>query len=143
MVEPGGGAATGAWRIEAVVVDAVCRHAARTAPQECCGLLIGVDGEVRAHHEATNTAERPEARFTVDPRDHFAAIRRAREEGLDVVGAYHSHPASPAVPSETDRAEAFADFLFVIVSLAAPEPDIRAWQLVAGNFVAVRLVRTD
>lgn len=134
---------TGAWRIDPAVVEAVCLHARRAAPQECCGLLIGADGEVRAHHEAANTAERPETRYIVDPRDHFAALRRAREQGLEVVGAYHSHPASPAAPSATDRAEAFADFLFLIVSLAGAAPEVTAWQFVDGNFVPVRLVRTD
>ena len=58
-----------------------------------------------------------------------------------MVGAYHSHPRSPAVPSETDRAEAFGEFLFVIVGLTADPPEFTGWTLVGGNFAAVPLVR--
>ena len=38
-------------------------------------------------------------RYEVAPEDHFAAVRAARADGLEVIGAYHSHPASPAEPS--------------------------------------------
>jgi len=98
--------------------------------------------EIRRFHEARNSAASPLSRYTINPEDHFAAIRAARAAGLEVVGAYHSHPASEAVPSATDRAEAFPHFLFVIVSLAAPAPAVRGWTLVEGNFASVRLVRT-
>ena len=51
-----------------------------------------------------------------------------------MVGAYHSHPRSPAVPSATDIAEAVPGaFLYVIVSLALPDrPDVRAYRIVSG-----------
>lgn len=70
-------------------------------------------------------------------------MRVARSRGLEIVGAYHSHVASPPRPSEIDRAEAFPGFLFLIVSLAEPSaPELAAWELDDGNFVAVSLVRT-
>jgi proteasome lid subunit RPN8/RPN11 len=82
-------------------------------------------------------ADDRQRRYRIDPSDHFAAIRQARATGADVVGAYHSHPASQPVPSETDRAEAFESFLFVIVGPS----NTRAWRLLAGNFAEVPLVR--
>jgi proteasome lid subunit RPN8/RPN11 len=62
-------------------------------------------------------------RFLVDPADHFAAIRIARSMRLEVVGAYHSHPSGPPVPSATDLAEAHSggEFLHVILSLLNDE----------------------
>ena len=71
-------------------------------------------------------------RYLIDPEDHFAAIRGARAEGLEVVGAYHSHPSSAPVPSPTDIAEANSgsDFLYVIVSLV--NEDVRAYRIDAG-----------
>ena len=58
-----------------------------------------------------------------------------------MIGVWHSHPAGGAWPSATDIAEAHTDFLYLIVGLA-PAPDVRAWQLVDGNFVQRHLVRT-
>lgn len=126
--------------VPAAVLDGLAAHARRVAPEECCGLLIGRREAIETWHEARNAAARPRVRYLIDPADHFAAIRRARLEGLEVVGAYHSHPAGPVRPSDTDRAEAFPDFLFLIVSLEGPAPQFGAWELRQGNFMPVPLV---
>jgi proteasome lid subunit RPN8/RPN11 len=90
-----------------------------------------------------NVSERPTVRYTIDPVEHLAAMRVARAQGHEIIGAYHSHVTSPPRPSETDRAEAFTGFLFLIVSLAEPSvPELAAWELQDGNFVPVSLVRT-
>jgi desampylase len=124
-------------KIAGSVLDAIERQARDTAPDECCGLLLGKDDEVTVSIATRNRAAQPQQRYEIDAADHFGAIRRARRMGLEVVGAYHSHPHSPAVPSETDRREAFEDFTFVIVGPA----EIRAWRLTSGNFAEVPLVR--
>jgi proteasome lid subunit RPN8/RPN11 len=140
-------------RIAARVLKAIARHADETAPQECCGLLLGSTEAIIESIAARNTAAEPDRRYTIDPDDHFRAIRQARESGVDVIGAYHSHPRSAPIPSETDRAEACENFVFVIAGIesvgrgtdAAPAftrspRRIRAWRLVDGNFVEVALV---
>jgi proteasome lid subunit RPN8/RPN11 len=119
------------------VIADVEAHARDTAPEECCGLLLGTADRIDASVRARNIADDRQRRFLIDPRDHFAAVRRGRTLGLDVVGAYHSHPASPAIPSDTDRAEAFEAFVFVIVG----SMETRAWRLSSGNFTEVPLVR--
>ena len=56
-------------------------------------------------------------------------------------GAYHSHPHSPPIPSETDRLEAYYDeFIWMIVSLSVPEPAaVSAYRLSDGRFVPVAI----
>lgn len=103
--------------LPAAVREAIVEHARREAPRECCGLLIGTVGEIVEAAPARNEAERA-TEYRIAPDDHFAAVRRARVRGLAVVGAYHSHPASPPEPSPRDLADAWPDFLYVIVSLA-------------------------
>lgn len=78
----------------------------------------------------------------MDPRDHLAALRSARRRGLDVVGAYHSHPHSPAQPSPTDAREAFGGFIWLIAGLASDPPELTAWDWTDGNFTPVPLVRS-
>ena len=122
--------------IAAAVLATIVAHARETAPAECCGLLVGrpaggallVDEAVTARNLAEGTT-----RYLIDPAAHFALIKRLRGTGRDVVGAYHSHPRSPAVPSSTDVDEAVFDrFLYVIVSLGSSEPDVRAWRILDG-----------
>jgi proteasome lid subunit RPN8/RPN11 len=127
-------------KISAEVMAAIEAHARQTAPEECCGLLIGTPFLISAAVQTRNAAAEPLRRYEIDARDHFAAIRQARGRSLDVIGAYHSHPRSAPVPSETDRQEAFANFVFVIVGLAGLAAEIRAWRLESGNFTEVSLV---
>ncbi len=122
-----------------VLLEEIVRHAAEEAPAECCGLLIGSGDDVRASVRARN-AEASATRYLIDPVDHFAAIKQARRAALEVVGAYHSHPHSAAAPSPTDLAGAFGGFLYVIVGMAARPAEVRAFELVDGNFQEVELV---
>lgn len=120
-------------------------HARESAPDECCGLLVGRQGQVVGSARARNLEASP-TRYRIDPLDHFAAIHAARSQGQRVVGAYHSHPTSAPVPSPSDIEEASwgSAFLYVIVSLAddAGERAIRAYRLKAGRAEEVTLVRT-
>ena len=116
-------------------------HAQEASPQECCGLLLGRDREITEAIRTNNVADDPLRHFLIDPCEHFAVIRDARARALDVVGAYHSHPRSAPVPSATDLAEAFSNFLVLIVGLGSGPPEIGAFELIRGNFVPVPLVR--
>jgi len=117
------------------VVEAVVAHARETAPAECCGVLVGRAGDVVDAIRARNAADRP-TRFLIEPRDHFDAIRAARHRGLDVVGYYHSHPHSPARPSETDVAEAtYPNHLSLIVGLTVDPPELKLYWFDGRNFL--------
>jgi proteasome lid subunit RPN8/RPN11 len=124
--------------VELAIID----HARAEAPRECCGLLVGTGDQVVRAVPAANIAADPTRRYLIEPRDHLAAIRSARADGLQVVGAYHSHPRSRARPSATDAADAFSDFLYVIVGWTGDAPELTAWIWVNGNFTPVPLVRS-
>jgi proteasome lid subunit RPN8/RPN11 len=121
--------------------EAVIGHARDEAPLECCGLLLGGGQAVEEAVPARNV-RRSTTAYLVDPADHFAAIRRARAQRRAVVGAYHSHPRSPAMPSPVDLRDAlYREFLYLIVSLADPaSPEVRGYMLEGDAFVPVALV---
>jgi desampylase len=130
------------------VLDDVVTHAALESPIECCGLLVGPDDSAGAAAECRvvenvrcrNLRASPVA-YQIDPAQHVATIRGLRGSGRAVVGAYHSHPRSPAAPSATDLREAFyPEFIWLIASLAGTLPEIQAYRLSGGNFVPVRIV---
>jgi proteasome lid subunit RPN8/RPN11 len=124
-------------------VEQIVAHARAEAPRECCGLLIGAGTAVTEAAPARNIADRP-TRFLIDPQDHVDAIRRARARGLEVLGFYHSHPHSPAIPSATDVEEAtYPNHLYLIVGLEHQTPEIRCFRLTDGNFLELAFVTVD
>ena len=81
--------------------------------------------------------EAPTTRYRPDPRDLVRAFREMDDRGEDLVAIYHSHPASQAYPSPTDRAESaddrgaprFPGAVYVLVSLRGDEPEVRAFRI--------------
>lgn len=110
-------------------------------PREACGLLLGRREATRTTIvralEARNLAPRDvHDRFDLDPADHLAAEKLARESALEVAGIWHSHPDHPARPSTFDRQHAWHAWSYVIVSVLAGVPDeLRAWCLEGERFV--------
>ena len=124
------------------VLQSIADHARRMAPNECCGLLIGDSARIAKAQAVENRAADTFRRYEIDPRDLLAAMKQCRGTGLDVIGAYHSHPRSGAEPSPSDLEEAFGDFLYLIAGPVAghvPVP-IEAYRLEHGNFRRIRLV---
>lgn len=112
---------------------AIIAHARRAAPAEACGILAGRGGAVRRVYPLRNVAETPLTRFLADPTEQLRAFNDLESRGLELMAVYHSHPASPPVPSETDVGMAFyPDALHVIVSLAGARPRIRCYSIRQG-----------
>jgi proteasome lid subunit RPN8/RPN11 len=133
-------------RLAAHVRAALLAHAREAAPRECCGLLVGsspdIDGSVRSAN-----LDPDQARYRLDPAVHIATNRRLRGTGREVVGVYHSHPHSAAVPSPSDCREAYyPGFVWVIVSLAGPPAEaVAAYRLRSDGFewLPIEVTATD
>jgi proteasome lid subunit RPN8/RPN11 len=125
------------------VLDDVQDHARADAPRECCGLLVGTAERIVDSVRAANLHEGT-TRFLIDPRDHVRAIRDSRARQLDVVGFYHSHPRSPAYPSETDVAESgYAGALHLIVGVGTQGPERRLFLIDGTKVTEVAFSLTD
>jgi [CysO sulfur-carrier protein]-S-L-cysteine hydrolase len=110
-------------------------HAYDGLPDEACGLLAGPPdtGRCTAFYPTRNAAESAKV-YTVDPRDHLRADRDAEARGLEIVGVMHSHTHTEAYPSPTDIAQApDPGWHYVIVSLRAEAPTLRAYRIVDGT----------
>ncbi len=122
-----------------LVIDEIVRHAREALPNECCGLLVGRGTTVEEAVRTPNLRASPSA-YLIDPAVHFATLRRARAEGRQILGAYHSHTHSPAVPSASDVREShYPEFVHVIVSLRDREPAVRAYTILRGGYEERRL----
>jgi proteasome lid subunit RPN8/RPN11 len=119
-------------------IDDVVRHAREGAPDEVCGILPGRDGIVTRVIRGKNVASNPRLRYELDPNQQYAAFREMEAEGESMLGIYHSHPFSPAFPSNVDLEMAFyPGSIYVIVSLADPsKPQVRAFRLGGRGTIA-------
>jgi proteasome lid subunit RPN8/RPN11 len=134
--------------LERSVVDALFEHAregAADGPREVCGVLAGrrthggapLDDapadRATAAHRVPNAAARPRTEYELDPEATLRTIEAIAAAGDDLIGFYHSHPDSPARPSETDRARAtWTGYVYLIVSPA--EDALRAWRWTGEAF---------
>ena len=110
-------------------------HAKETYPEECAGVLVGMDtGGMKIVVDvwrAENTHEEERSRrFLIEPLKIKEFEERAAERDMDVLGFYHSHPDHPAEPSEYDREHAWPGWSYVIASVSAENvEDMRSWVL--------------
>lgn len=120
--------------IDDVLLKEMAEHGLREFPNEACGLLAGRDGEPVRFFAMRNLDASP-ASYRLDPKEQLHVFDRMDEEGLDLLGIFHSHTHSEAYPSETDRKLAFyPEALYLVMSLSDRErPDLRAFRIVEGE----------
>ena len=117
-------------RISQANWDELIAHAREEAPNECCGYARLDDGRVDQVFRGQNTRLSPYG-FNLDGPSLLAA-NELDADGHGVA-VYHSHPRSPAEPSEQDKNLAqYPHWIYLIVSLDG-EPHVRAWRIVDGR----------
>ena len=118
----------------------ICDQMEQTYPNEGGGFLLGrIEAGAIAIADIIQVdnvfaAEEQHHRYAMRPQDWMRLEDEAELRGLMLVGYYHSHPDSPAIPSEYDREHALPNFIYIITSvLMARAADMRAWQLRADR----------
>ena len=135
-------AATGAasLTISRELQDQLVEHALADAPNECCGMISSRDGEAVGVHPARNAAASP-LRYEIDGLEQYRIQTEIEDSGLELGAIYHSHTRSAPYPSQTDINLAFyPDSLYVIVGVAATEPEVRAYRIVDGQVEEAQLL---
>jgi proteasome lid subunit RPN8/RPN11 len=127
-------AMSGVVRVRAGLLRDLVAEARRDPRIECCGLLAGRDGIISTVLPVRNVLASATA-YEIAPDVLFALFRRMREEKLDHLGIYHSHPATHNVPSPTDIERAYyPDVAYFIVSpRAGAEKPVRAFLIAEGR----------
>ena len=106
----------------------------RALPNEGCGLILGTsDGTVTEIVPSPNVADSAKL-YEIDSGVLLRAYRRSEEEGLLVLGVFHSHTHSEAYPSPTDVARApDPGWHYVLVSLRDIPTAIRSFHVIDGE----------
>lgn len=116
-------------------LEEIRAHGVKDYPYECCGLLLGRYGAeekfVTETYPISNAREESAKRnrFLIEPAELLRGEQYARSKDLEVVGFYHSHPDSPARPSQYDLEHAWPTYSYIIVSTSEGRSgDLFSWE---------------
>ena len=129
-------------------LEIITQHALSTYPLECCGLLLGRvneqnkviesvvattnDWENQKHLfvETSQSHRHLRDSFSINPLTFLQIQKQAREDNLEIVGIYHSHPDHPAIPSAFDQQFAWARYSYIIISVNQSHVEtVSSWSL--------------
>ena len=146
--EPASGgarAAQGSAALPRALWQQMIDQARAEAPYEACGLVAGDSaGRALRYHPLRNAAGRLDW-FEPEPLELLRLTIAFEDAGETLWGIYHSHPRSPARPSESDlEAAQYPESLYLIASLLdAERPVLRAFRIAEGTAAEVPLRLTD
>lgn len=114
--------------IGSIAWQTMVSHAERVYPNECCGVLLGhAGGERKNAVEAIaldNVWDGPQRdHYQIKPQDLLRVEKQARQQGVDVIGIFHSHPDSAAYFSSADIENSCPWYSFVVLSVRAGQFD--------------------
>lgn len=127
-------------RLPRARAEEMIAHAREGKPEEVCGLVASdQSGAIVATLRVVNAATDKIITYHMEPQSQYEAFKRIDEQGWELYGLYHSHPATVPYPSLTDQGLAFDPFdntplypdaVYFILGLADPaSPIIRAYLL--------------
>ena len=113
--------------------DAMVATCIRALPDEGCGLLLGTsEGLVIEVVPSENVAHSARV-YEIDSRVLLRAFRRADDDGVQVIGVFHSHTHSDPFPSPTDVAQApDPAWHYVLVGLRDVAAVLKSYRIVEG-----------
>ena len=87
-------------------IDILIEHSTKSHPNESCAMLLGTHNDQQWNVKEvflTNNMEKSETNFTISPEELLHGHQLAEKKQLELVGVFHSHPNSSAIPSDTDK----------------------------------------
>jgi proteasome lid subunit RPN8/RPN11 len=124
-------------------LEIIYSHAEATYPEECCGILLGklnrdrdkfvieVIPTINTWEGSSDEISRTKhSRYIIPSQEIFQAQKRSESLELEIIGFFHSHPDTVAVPSECDREQAWEIYSYPIVSVIQGKvQSIASWTL--------------
>ena len=108
----------------------LAERAQKSGQREICGLILSEDGErirlVYLRNEALCGGQ-----FLISGRSRKSAVHRAQGQGVKVLGTFHSHPISDAIPGPRDIQTAKSGSLMLIYDVCGRQA--RLWEIRASR----------
>jgi len=125
--------------------EKIVKQCEKELPYEACGILAGPPSCIGQNEEDSvrrvskvyemANADKSSATFFMDPKEQLKVMKEIRNNGLEMLGIYHSHVASEAYPSSHDIELSFyPEVSYVIVSLRdRHNPSMRSFKIKDGK----------
>jgi len=111
--------------------------------REVCGLLGGSGQALLSYYPVKNIAADPAHEFLMDPAGQIGVMKQLRACGEQLLGIFHTHPTTSAMPSARDEQLAYYPYtIYFILSLMTSPPDLRAYYFDGERF-AERLLKIE
>lgn len=123
------------------LLDEMISHCKEVYPKEACGILAGEGNTIKKIYKAVNV-DNSSITYRIEP---FQILKNLKQDGLEMVAAYHSHPYSAEYPSLIDIEMASKPHsayvsIYVIVSLLYKEPKVKAFSITDRKVREIELV---
>ncbi len=125
--------------------NTIVHHAKEGLPNEACGLLGGVTIDGVTYVKKVYCLKNIDAsreHFSMDAKEQLTVIKDIRSNDWQLIGNFHSHPETPARPSEEDKRLAYdSKLLYGILSLMDEElPVLKVFHISEEKEVSVEEV---
>ncbi len=127
-------------KIPVSIKQKMVSHCLSQLPNEACGILAGQDNTVTHIYLMENIEKSPES-FLMDPKEQLQVFKDIRAKNLKMIAIFHSHPYTPARPSEKDIKMAFyPDIYYIIISFEKIPPSMKAFEIKDSNVKEVEIL---
>lgn len=121
------------------IKDKLIEYAREGKPLEVCGILSGNGNQIRKLYKMENT-DKSRVSYFMEPQEQFKVVKKIRSDKHQMLAIFHSHPFSPAYPSQTDLNMAFyPDCVYIIVSLAKKKSEVKGFRISNRKVVEVSI----
>lgn len=125
------------------VYGQLMEHARRQPHRECCGILAGQDGLITRAFPTKNVAVDPVRNYEISPKEIVRLLGKFREQRLELLGIYHSHPNWLDTNEPSPKDIAFACYSEAVYFIVTPRPyasaPIRAFAIRNGRAMELEI----
>lgn len=127
------------------LVNTILSHAQRNSTVEICGLIGSDATNAKSYYAIDNVAKDPSCRFLMDASQQINAMKKMRDKNQELFAIVHSHPTTPAIPSQYDIEENnYKDAFYIIISLSNNETlDLRGYTQKKDSMQEVNVILED
>ncbi|MDR2200230.1 MAG: M67 family metallopeptidase [Deltaproteobacteria bacterium] len=115
------------------LVNIIIHHSRVCYPLEACGLIAGtVEGDNKIIQKVfpLHNAEQSRVHFGFAPKEHNNAVKEIRALNMSPLGIFHSHPDSPAKPTEEEVDHSLDPTAsYLILSLKTTTPVLKSFHV--------------
>ncbi len=105
-------------KIPITIVNELLTQAQAKPNNEICGLLGATKGVVKTCYPISNIAMDTKTQFEMSPQGQISAMKSMRKHNQELFAIYHSHPNTPAIPSDSDiKLNQYPNIFYLIISL--------------------------